>query len=723
MIGKRVLLGLIIVSLFYLLFGTCSLGTDIETLRGRIQKGGGQGPGNPSYIVSFESNGGSYVSSQTVDSGDRAYRPTDPTRSGYTFDDWYSDPWLTTMYNFYSEVTEDITLYAGWMEVVTVNIEMVYVPGGSFQMGNELGTAGDGDVTPVHTVTLSGFYIGKYQVTQAQHQAVMGSNPSSSYGVGNNYPVYNVNWYDAIEFCNALSLKEGLSPYYTIDKVNKDPNNTNDYDSYKWTITRNSTANGYRLPTEAQWEYAAKGGNGTPGNYTYSGSNTVGDVAWYWGNIPSQISGNPGYGTQPVGTKAPNGLGIYDIPGNVWEWCWDWYGSYSSEAQTNPVGSASGDYRVVRGGSWRNNASNACSVGRGDYDPVIRGNFIGFRLVRPSETTISSFTVNFESNGGNSVTSQTINSGGTATRPTNPTRSGYTFDDWYSNVGLTTVYNFSTAVTSNITLYAKWIAVVAVNIEMVYVPSGSFEMGKELGTAGSGDNTPVHTVTLTGFYMGKYQVTQAQYQAVMGTNPSYFSSNPASGDVQGNRPVEQVSWYDAIEFCNALSIKEGLSPYYSIDKVNKDPNNTNSWDDMKWTVTRNSTANGYRLPTEAQWEYAAKGGNGTPGNYTYSWSNTVGDVAWYWENSNSITHEVGKKQPNGLGIYDMSGNVWEWCWDWYGSYSSGAQTDPQGAASGDFRVVRGGSWYDVASSTRSVLRSYDNPYGRRYDVGFRLVRP
>jgi formylglycine-generating enzyme required for sulfatase activity len=266
-------------------------------------------------------------------------------------------------------------------------------------------------------------------------------------------------------------------------------------------------------------------------------------------------------------------------------------------------------------------------------------------------------------------------------------------------------------------------------IAMVSVPGGSFQMGEDLGTAATGNVTPVHTVTLTGFSMGKYEVTQEQYEMVMGSNPSNFSSGPASGDVQGNRPVERVSWYDAIKFCNKLSMLEGLNPVYSIsgstdpDEWGGVPASSNeTWN----AVVMVSGADGYRLPTEAQWEYAAKGGNPNAPDwvgYTYSGSNTAGDVGWYTDNSSSKTHEVGKKLPNGLGIYDMSGNVYEWCWDRNGSYTSGAQTDPVGATSGSDRVLRGGYWGHFGQFLRSALRNCVIPSDRDGGIGFRLVRP
>jgi len=265
-------------------------------------------------------------------------------------------------------------------------------------------------------------------------------------------------------------------------------------------------------------------------------------------------------------------------------------------------------------------------------------------------------------------------------------------------------------------------------IVLVKIPGGSFDMGKNSGEFTYyntiTDETPVHTVTLTsGFYMGKYEVTQKQWQDVMGTLPSGINSTYGMGN---NYPVYFVDWYDAIEFCNALSIKEGLSPYYSIDKINQDPNNLVYADVKRWTVTFNSGSNGYRLPTEAQWEYAAKGGNQqTAGwvGYTFSGSDTAGDVAWYYSNSSSQSHAVGTKAPNGLGLYDMSGNVAEWCWDWFGSYLSGPQSDPTGALSAESRIKRGGDWTAALSVATSHTRSGDFSYRSDRYTGFRLVRP
>lgn len=227
--------------------------------------------------------------------------------------------------------------------------------------------------------------------------------------------------------------------------------------------------------------------------------------------------------------------------------------------------------------------------------------------------------------------------------------------------------------------------------------------------------------TISDFYIGKYEVTQKEWADVMGSNPSQFKS--------ADLPVEMVSWYDCIEYCNKRSIKEGLKPFYRVDTNQKDPDNKNDQDPVKWTVTVDSGANGYRLPTEAEWEYAADGGRISK-NYTYSGSNDADDVAWYWKNdgdkylsgdwswpaieqNNGKTKSVGKKEPNELGLYDMSGNIREWCWDWY---------EGPDFESGFARVVKGGGWIGDVNCCESSFRGKYEPYSKGPDQGFRVCR-
>ena len=214
----------------------------------------------------------------------------------------------------------------------------------------------------------------------------------------------------------------------------------------------------------------------------------------------------------------------------------------------------------------------------------------------------------------------------------------------------------------------------APEIDMVLIPGGTFQMGSTSSEA-YGNEQPVHQVTLSSFYIGKYEVTQGQWKAVMGNNPSYLPK----GD---NYPVEQVSWDDVQSF---------------ITKLNQ------------------MTGKRYRLPTEAEWEYAARGGT-TGDRY-----GNINDIAWYSSNSGSSTHPVGGKQPNAYGLYDMLGNVWEWVQDWYGSYTSSAKTNPTGLSSGSDRVVRGGSWSFFARYVGAPYRSRDTPGLRGKYLGFRLA--
>jgi formylglycine-generating enzyme required for sulfatase activity len=214
------------------------------------------------------------------------------------------------------------------------------------------------------------------------------------------------------------------------------------------------------------------------------------------------------------------------------------------------------------------------------------------------------------------------------------------------------------------------------NIEMIFVEGGTFRMGSNDGKS---DEKPVHTVTLSDFYVGKTEVTQKQWRNIMGNNPSYFNCD--------NCPVELVSWNDIQGFIQTLNKK---------------------------------TNRNYRLPTEAEWEYAARGGNKSKG-YKYSGSHSLGEVAWYSDNSNSKTHPVAQLQPNELGVYDMTGSVWEWCNDHYGSYSEYAQPNPKGPSSGEYRVVRGGSWDVIPHRCRTTGRDIHDSSRRDYYLGFRLV--
>ena len=318
-----------------------------------------------------------------------------------------------------------------------VTFNMVTVEGGTFTMG---GTSEQGavasDEKPTHSVTLSTYLIGKTEVTQELWQAVMGTNPSTT--KGNSFPVVKVSWNDCQTFINKLNVLTGKN---------------------------------FRLPTEAEWEYAARGGNKSKA-YKYSGSSTIGNVAWYKANAGI---------IKPVASMQPNELGIYDMSGNVWEFCNDWYGNYSGEAQTNPIGPASGDYRVQRGGSCATSADQCRISYRGAADPTVPFDHVGLRLCLSTEP---SFTVN-----------------------------GVSFD-------------------------------------MVEVEGGTFTMGATAEQTGVfGDEKPTHQVTLPSYYIGKTEVTQELWQAVMGSNPSNFTGT--------NLPVEKVSWDDCKTFIAKLNALTG----------------------------------------------------------------------------------------------------------------------------------------------------------------------
>ena len=225
-------------------------------------------------------------------------------------------------------------------------------------------------------------------------------------------------------------------------------------------------------------------------------------------------------------------------------------------------------------------------------------------------------------------------------------------------------------------------------LELIWMNPGEFTMGSPSSEAGRQKDETQHQVRISkGYWLGKYEVTQGEWESIMGSNPSKFKNAGARA------PVEQVSWEEAMSFCKKLTERER--------RAGRLPANLE-----------------YSLPKEAEWEYACRAG--TTGYYAGSYS-SIPSLGWYSGNSGSKTHPVGEKSPNAWGLYDMHGNVWEWCLDWYGDYPSGSVTDPKGPSSGSYRVNRGGSWFGRARYCRSAVRARNAPSYRVSYLGFRLA--
>ncbi|MEO6394197.1 MAG: SUMF1/EgtB/PvdO family nonheme iron enzyme [Pyrinomonadaceae bacterium] len=451
-------------------------------------------------------------------------------------------------------------------------IDFVFIPPGSFDMGQ---SNGDADAKPVHRVTIShGFYLGTTEVTQAQWKAVMGNDPSKF--KGEDLPVESVSWNDVTKFILLLNAQSGGVVY--------------------------------RLPTEAEWEYACRAG--ATGPY----ASNLDAMAWYRVNSDDA--------THPVGTKKPNAWGLYDMHGNVSESVQDWKGEYRAGLQTDPKGPATGKVRVMRGGSWYSDSSFAGFAVRNYDTPVVRNYGLGFRLAA-ARIPVPPDQISTQPSAAPQPAAGTI---------------------WRSPQG----------------------------IDFVFIPPGSFNMGE---VNDDDRERPVHRVTFSqGFYLGKTEVTQAQWKAVTGDNPS--------GNKGDDLPVENVSWEDVTKFIRILNAQ-------SVGLV-------------------------YRLPTEAEWEYACRAG--TIGPY----AGDLDVMAWHKGNSDFEIHPVGTKKANAWGLYDMHGNVFEWVEDWYGPYNEGSQTDPKGPSSGPYRVMRGGSWLTDATFARSTFR-FGGPPWTRSGFGFRVA--
>ena len=288
-------------------------------------------------------------------------------------------------------------------------------------------------------------------------------------------------------------------------------------------------------------------------------------------------------------------------------------------------------------------------------------------------------------------------------------------------VRITAKYHLMKIISYSICFVSLALTSFAQTPEMIYIQGGTFTMGctSEQEPDCQDNESPAHEVTVNSFYMGKYEVTQGEWESLMGENPSGF------GDCGSNCPVERVSWYDVVVYCNRLSEQAGLTPcYYSDDGyINVYGKSGQTWSlpnagEVYWLAT----SNGYRLPTEAEWEYAARGGMQSKG-YKYAGSNDIGLVAWFNGNFIAGSNPIGGKLTNELGLLDMSGNINELCWDWYDRnyYSESNFCQPQGPNSGAFRCVRGGDWGTDRQFCRVSFRFNLNPDESFTSVGFRLV--
>ena len=497
-------------------------------------------------------------------------------------------------------------------------LEMVLIPAGKFKMGSPASEKNRSDNETQHEVTLTKpFYMGKYEVTQEQWESVMGDNPSSTKGA--KLPVTGVSWKDCQGFIEKLNAK---------------------------------TSGGYRRPTEAEWEYACRAGTTT---------------AYSFGDVLTKSDANcneSGGRIKEVGSYKPNAFGLYDMHGNVWEWCEDSYGDYPAGSAIDPKGPATGGSRVARGGSFNYGVSHARSSNRGLNSPTARSDDGGFRLARSVDIKAA-------------VAPAIPNPKPAEVMPA----TGNLLVAPFTEAKAKEVQK-SVAKSLQKEVEEKADLGKGTTLEMVLIPAGKFKMGSPASEQGrSGDETQ-HEVTLTKpFYMGKYEVTQEQWESVMGDNP-VRGGNPSSPK-GAKLPVTGVSWKNCQEF---------------IKKLNA------------------NTDGGYRLPTEAEWEYACRAGTTTA--YSFGNSLTRSDANY----GSSSTKAVGDYPANAFGLYDMHGNVFEWCEDWYGDYPKGAVTDPKGPATGDKGVYRGGSFNSGGSKVRSSLRALNSPTAQIDYLGLRLAR-
>jgi formylglycine-generating enzyme required for sulfatase activity/serine/threonine protein kinase len=826
----------------------------------------------------------------------------------------------------------------------SLGMKLALIPAGEFQMGSPNSEKQRRGNEQQHRVRITQpFYLGVYEVTQSEFEQVMGRNPSSGSNGGGpteaatgvdtrRNPVEQVSWYDAVEFCNKLSEKEGRRPYYRIAGIRRHADGW-----IREAKVSVAGGGGYRLPTEAQWECACRAGMTTPFNFGTASN-----------GAESNCDGKAPYGTEeqgpalgrtiPVGGYRPNAFGLYDMHGNVWEWCWDVYDEayYKHSPEADPAGPSGGSSRVLRGGGFPTWAVDARAALRDRHSPGDRYYYLGFRvacdatggmqfnpsnaasapsadgvsnspavlpnvattapktfgrpflvrgqwriendeLVQPTlaageesypllafgEESLSNYdlTLDAEKTGGafilgihfhwqgpghhrefrlvgnGKIDFSFVYKGKWGREAGNSKRLSFSSNRWCSlkvevrgetfrayldgalqfeqtdarfKHGRICLFTWNaaarfrrikvsdpqgkvlfeglpelppasdkatpktnnghrsrlltageTAAKSAQEKYAKRLktpvsSTNSLGIKLALIPPGEFPMGSPKSERERHRNEQQRRVRITKpFYLGVYEITQSEFEQVMGRNPSEFSNSggqteAATGVDTSRCPVETVTWYDAVEFCNKLSEKEGRPPYYGITGIKREGD---GW--IKEAKVSVEGGGGYRLPTEAQWEYACRAGSTTPFNFgtanNGAESNCNGTAPYGTAEQGPALGRpvpVGGYGPNAFGLYDMHGNVWEWCWDVYdeGYYKNSPESDPAGPSrtpnvvrkksktknspasdpagpsGASDRVMRGGAWCALALECRAAHRGWNLPGHRHNDRGFRVAR-
>ncbi len=595
-----------------------------------------------------------------------------------------------------------------------VKMTFCWCPAGEFVMGSPPSEEGRESREDQAKVTLSkGFWISKTEVTQSQWAAVMGSNPLDGIGPygkphpeknkGPNLPIVGVSWDDAHVF---------------MEKVNA---NLGSEDGGKMS-----------LPTEAQYEYAARAGE----TGMYPGG-SLDEVAWH--------DGNSGGYPKPVGTKKANAWGLHDMNGSAWEWVQDCY--YEElPGGTDPIANDIGADRVIRGGCWFKEATR-CRLATRSYrwQGASQCFSIGVRIVRNSwPVEVSKSAIDPEITGRNvskityqgSSSEQSFEQAGPKSWKSGEV--AYTEvkrNEWNVHLKRAGVVDARVQIDlSEMRIHfrgqgpkevlpilnaSKQLSAAAeaanerarlsgaesleaqavkgmtnsIGMKLMLIAKGELLMGSGIQEEGYRFKEPRHEVTLTrDYFLGAFEVTQAQYLKIMGNNPSYFQGDQVNGVDSSNHPVDQVSWEDAVEFCKRLSE----------------------------LPEERAAGREYRLPTEAEWEYACRSGSNAP--FGFGGLELANDYGWFNSNSKGLSQPVGKKDMSDWGLYDMHGNVMEWCSDWAGDYLEGAVSDPTGAKDGYSRMIRGGAWLTPAVTGKSGSRAFHFPPDTRSNyVGFRVA--